>query len=362
MDSDSDLLRNLFPDAAFAPVNEELYSAAQAHLDNLTKPVGSLGELERAACQLYAIGGGRMPIRVDPALLYTVAADHGIAIQNVSPYPQIVTRQMVSNFLNGGAASNVICRATRINHKIVDAGCAGEAFPPHPLLLDRRLGAGTGDISQGPAMSRETCEAGLRAGFALGLEAAQNGYALLAMGEMGIANSSAATALYCAYLKLDPAKMTGPGAGAPPEMIARKAKMIEKALKANATAINSGDPVAILAALGGFEIVVIAGLMLSCASQRLPFVVDGFICASAYVAALAIYPPLAGYAFLAHYSAEPGFALALEKLELPRKPLLDLRMRLGEGTGAALAVPILRSAAAIYNEMATFQSASVSQA
>lgn len=350
----------LFPAASFQPVNEKLFQIAEKHLDNLTKPTGSLGELEQIAARLYAIGNGRMPIRVDPALLYTVAGDHGIAARNVSPYPQEVTRQMVRNFLNGGAASNVLCRATRINHKVVDAGCAGEPFPPHPLLIDRRTGPGTADMSLGPAMSVEDCIAALRAGFALGEEAAQNGYATLAMGEMGIANSTAATALYCAFLGLSPTEITGPGAGASPAMIRHKAEMIEKALAANSESVASGDPVRILAALGGFEIALLAGLMLSSASQSLPFVVDGFICASAYVAACGIFPELPGHAFLSHKSAEPGFQKVLEALPWRQRPLLDLRMRLGEGTGAALAIPLLRSAAAIYNEMATFESASVS--
>lgn len=356
-----ELLAGLFPDASFKPVNSGLISAAQEHLDRLSKPVGSLGELERIAARLYAISGGSVPIRIDPALLYTVAADHGIAVQNVSPYPQAVTRQMIRNFLEGGAASNVLCRASRIHHRIIDAGCAGEPFPRHPLLLDRRLGPGTRDMTAGPAMSVPTCEAGLRAGFALSLEAAQNGYALLGMGEMGIANSSSASALFCALLGLDPDEATGPGAGASPEMIAHKARMIHKALAVNAEAIASGNPVRILAAVGGFEIVLLAGLMLGCASQKLPFCVDGFICAAAYAAAHALFPAISDYAFFSHLSAEPAFATAFAKIEPLEKPLLNLAMRLGEGTGVALAIPILRGAAAIYNEMATFESARIDE-
>ncbi|MBD5641117.1 MAG: nicotinate-nucleotide--dimethylbenzimidazole phosphoribosyltransferase [Desulfovibrio sp.] len=351
------LLATLFPDASFLPVNDKLYVAAREHLDRLTKPVGSLGELERVATRLYAINGGRTPIRVDPALLYIVAGDHGIAARDVSPYPQAITRRMAANFLEGGAASNVICRASRIHHRMIDAGCAGEPFAPHPLLLDRRLGSGTADITLGPAMSVATCEGGLRAGFALSLEAAQNGYALLATGEIGIANSSSAAALFCALLGLKPEDAVGPGAGAPPAMIARKTEMIHKALEANAQAIESGNPVRILAAVGGFELVILAGLMLGCASQRLPFVVDGYICASAYAAARALFAPISDYAFFSHQPAEPGFARAFEKLAPLQTPLLNLAMRLGEGTGAALAIPILRSAAAIYNEMATFETA-----
>lgn len=353
-------LAAIFPGADFAPVNESLFTEARSHLDSLTKPQGSLGELERAAMRLYAIGNGREPIRVDPVILYTVAGDHGIAARNVSPFPQAVTRQMAANILDGGAGISVLCRVNRITQKLVDAGCAGGSFPRHAMLVDRRMGDGTKDMSEGPAMDISGCVAALRAGHALGEQAAQNGFACIATGELGIANSTAASALYCAFLGLQPDEAAGPGSGAKPPMVAHKAQMIAKALRANASAIASRDPVRILAALGGYEIAVLAGLMLSCASQRLPLVVDGFICASAYAAAAALYPPLAGYTFFAHASAEPGFARVLAKLNLPQRPLLDLGMRLGEGTGAALAIPILRAAAAIFNEMATLASAKVS--
>lgn len=352
-------LDELFPGETFEPVKKSYFKEAREHLDNLTKPVGSLGKLEDIAMRLYAISGGRMPVRVDPALLYTVVADHGVTAQNVSPFPQAVTRQMVNNFLNGGAAINVLCRASRISQKIVDAGCAGGSFKAHPILVDLHLGHGTDDISKGPAMSLETCKAALRAGLALALGAAQNGFACMGTGEMGIGNSTAATALYCAFLGFEPQEITGPGAGAGQAMIAHKASIIARALDANAEAVDSGNPVQILAALGGFEISILAGLMLGCASQSLPFVVDGFTCASAYVAACAIFQHLPDYAFLSHLSGEPGFKLVLEKLEPSQKPLLDLEMRLGEGTGAALAIPLLRSAAAVFNEMATFESAGV---
>lgn len=352
-------LAEIFPDASFQAVNEELCVPAKEHLEHLAKPAGSLGELEKVAMRLYVINRGRIPIRVDPAILYTVAADHGVASQNISPYPQSVTRQMVQNFLEGGAASSVLCRASRINHKIVDAGCAGESFNHHPFLIDRRLGSGTKDMTSGPAMSEEICKTGLRAGFGLAQEAAQEGYGLIATGEMGIGNSTSASTLYCGLLGLKPEEAAGPGAGASPAMIAHKAAMIEKALTANAAAVESHNPLRILAALGGFEIVVLAGIMLGSASQRLPFVVDGFICAAAYAAAWTFFPAISGYAFFSHFSAEPAFRKILELLKPASKPLLDLEMRLGEGTGAALAVSLLRSAAAIFNEMATFDAAGV---
>ncbi len=352
-------LAEIFPNIAFTSVNASLYRQAKAHLDSLTKPEGSLGELETTAMRLYAIGNGREPIRVDPAILYTAAADHGIACQGVSPFPQAVTRQMALNIMDGGAGISVLCRANAVVQRLVDAGCQGGPFPPHAILIDRRLGDATADMSAGPAMTIETCVAGLRAGHALGEQAAQNGFACIGTGELGIANSTAATALFCALLKLDPQEIAGPGCGARPPMVAHKAEMVAKALHANREAVASRDPVRILAALGGYEITLLAGLMLSCASQKLPLVVDGFICASAYAAAVGLCPQVADYAFFSHVSAEPGFARVLHALNLPQKTLLNLGMRLGEGTGAAMAIPILRAAAAIFNEMATFSSAKV---
>lgn len=353
-------LKELFPDARFEAVSGKFMDTARAHLDNLTKPRGSLGQLEDAAARLFAIGAGREPIRIDPAILFTVAADHGIAAQGVSPYPQAVTRQMAANILHGGAAVSVLCRTLGITCRLVDAGILGAALPDHAWLIKKRLASGTCDMTQGPAMSQETCIAALRAGFAIGREAAQNGFACIAAGELGIANSSAAAALYCALLGLAPEEAAGPGSGADGAMLVRKKQMVAQALAVNNAAIASGEPLAILAAVGGLEIACLAGLMLACAAEKLPLVVDGFICAAAYAAACAFYPDLKGYAFLAHSSAEPGFALALARLHAAGPPLLSLNMRLGEGTGAALAIPLLRCAAALYNEMATFASANVS--
>lgn len=359
---DATSLAALFPAVSFSPVNEDLYEEARKHLDNLTKPQGSLGELERIAMRLYAIGNGREPIRIDPAIHYTVAGDHGIAARNVSPFPQAVTRQMAENIMTGGAAISVLCRANRVTQKLVDGGCRGGAFTAHSLLLDRRLGDGTADMTAGPAMSLESCEAGLMAGHALGQQSAQNGFACIAAGELGIANSTAATALYCALLDFSPEEIAGPGSGARPPMIAHKAQIVREALRKNANAVQSRDPVRILAALGGYELAILTGLMLSCASQRLPLIVDGFICMAAYAVAASLCPALSGYAFFAHTSAEPGFIKVLTRLQPSQKPLLDLGMRLGEGTGSVLAIPLLRAAAAIFNEMATFTSANVSAA
>lgn len=342
------------------PVNAALSAAAQTHLDNLTKPQGSLGRLEEIATRLYCIANGTLPLTVDPAAMFTVAGDHGVVEENIAIFPQAVTRQMVQNFLHNGAGINVLSRVAGIDLHVVDAGCAGGPFASHPMLLDCRLGEGTANLARQAAMSRETCLQGLLHGAALADSAADSGKRCVGVGEMGIGNTTPATALYCALLHLQPAVMTGPGAGANGQMIAHKIQVIQRALDLHATCIRAGEPLDILAALGGFEIVVMAGIMLGAARRRMPVVVDGFISTAAYVAARALCPAFEGYAFLSHASAEPGYACAMESLHAS-KPLLHLNLRLGEGTGAALAIPLLRASAAIFNEMATFDQASVSK-
>ncbi len=343
---------------AIVPVDCGLTARAKAHLDNLTKPPGSLGRLEDAAARLYCIAEGRTPLRVDPAIMFTVAGDHGVAVEGVSVFPQEVTRQMVANFLRGGAAINVLCRAAGMDLRVVDAGCVGGAYAPHPLLIDVRCGDGTANFTRGPAMSVEVCRTALERGAAVAEAAAEQRYACVGVGEMGIANTTSATALYCALLHLDPEDVAGPGTGASPEMIRRKAQVVRRACTANAAALECGDPLEVLAALGGFEIAVMAGIMLGAARRRLPVLVDGFISTAAFAAARALCPAVQGCCFLSHASAEPGYAAVLRALDAER-PLLDLGLRLGEGTGAALGLHLLRSAAAVFNDMATFAQAGV---
>ena len=358
----SDLLELILPGLRIAPLLQKDLDDAQAHLDDLTKPQGSLGRLEDLAQRLYAMSGGQAPISVSPAIMLTVAGDHGVADQGVSPFPKAVTRQMVQNFFNNGAGVNVLCRTSGMDLRVVDAGCDGGPYEPHAILIERRLGDGTADMSQGPAMSRETCLQGLRMGVELAQQLADEGYRCLGVGEMGIANSTAGTALYCTLLNMSPEQMTGPGAGANADMVRHKTEIVRKALAVNEPMLRDGDPINALAAVGGYEIVLMAGLMLGAASRRLPVLVDGFICSAAYVAALHICPQLADYAVLSHASAEPGHVRALSKLtggESRNNPLLHLSFRLGEGTGGAVAYHLLRCAAAMYNDMATFSSAGV---
>ena len=350
------LLQEISQDLTVEPCEQKLFEEAQAYLDSLTKPRGSLGRLEELARRLFAIRHGQRPLRVSPAIMYTIAADHGVAQKNVSAYPQAVTRQMVANFLQGGGAINVLSSEVGMTLCLVDAGCAGGPFEPHPLLLSRRLGEGTDDISEGPAMSREKALEALRSGVELAREAAFDGCQCLGMGEMGIANTTPATALFSAYLDLDVERIIGPGTGISKAQMAQKMAVISQALQVNAKHLQ-GDAIDILAALGGFEIAMMSGLVLGSAAERLPILVDGFIATSAYLVAIAIEPRVRDYAILSHASAEPGYALILEKLA--ERPLLALDMRLGEGTGCALAYPLLRAASAIFNNMATFESAGV---
>jgi len=342
--------------ASIRPVDPALYAVAQDHLDNLTKPKGSLGRLEELARRLFAMAEGRTP-RVDPARIYVCAGDHGVAAEGVSLFPQEVTRQMVLNFLAGGAGINVLARASGVELRVVDAGCLGEPFAPHPLFAGTRVASGTANLAVAPAMSREVCEQALLLGVSLAGQAAGEGIRCLGTGDMGIANTTPSTALFCAYLGLDPQLVTGPGTGLTREGVTRKAGVVARALRTHASVVASGDAVDILAALGGLEIACLAGLVLGAAVNRLPIAVDGFISTAAYVAARAICPAVADYAVLSHASAEPGYQAIMHALDA--RPMLDLDFRLGEGTGAALAIVLLRSAAAIYNEMATFAAAGV---
>ncbi len=357
--------------AHISPVNKELIPKAQAHLDNLTKPQGSLARLEDVAKRLYCIQDGPKKLCADPACMFTVAGDHGIVAEKVASFPQEVTRQMVQNILAGGAGISVLCKSNAIDLQVVDAGCVGGAFPPHSCLIDKRLGHGTKNFAKEPAMTHDTCIEALCHGIDIATEAAGKGYKILGIGEMGIGNTTPATALFCAYLDLAPKNITGPGAGASPEAIHHKALVIDKALALHGPILKkktqkakeaSEHAIDILATVGGFEIAIMAGMALGAAKQRMILMVDGFISTAAFTAALHICPAVADYAILSHASAEPGYThviKALESKQCDALPLLHLGLRLGEGTGAALAVPLVRAAAAIFNDMATFSQAQV---
>jgi nicotinate-nucleotide--dimethylbenzimidazole phosphoribosyltransferase len=350
--------------AAVAPVDPTLRIPAGERLDSLAKPAGSLGRLEDLAARIYCIRRAQRPLRVDPARQYTLAGDHGVAAEGMGANPPGITRQMVRNFLRGGAAINVLCRNAGMDLVIVDAGCRGPAFVKHPMLLDRRIASGTANMARGPAMSLEQCAAALGMGMDLARDAARDGIVCLGVGEMGIANTTAASALLAAYLGLPVARLAGPGAGLGPGGLEHKMRVIERALRANADAVRAAEPLAVLAALGGLEIAGMAGVILGAAEAGLPCLIDGFIAQAALTAAIRLCPAASGYALTAHVSAEPGSrTLFAEYLRpLGHIPVLDLDLRLGEGTGAALALPILRAACAVFNDMATFGDAGVTRA
>jgi nicotinate-nucleotide--dimethylbenzimidazole phosphoribosyltransferase len=325
---------------------------AQARLDRLTKPPGSLGRLEELAVRAALITGSEAPHVVAP-VIFTLAADHGVAVEGVSAYPQAVTAQMVENFCRGGAAVNVLARRAGARVVIADLGVATDVSP-HPELSVLKIARGTANLARGPAMSRDQALAAIAAGTGLVETAAPD---CVGTGEMGIANTTAASALTAALTGADPAAVTGRGTGVDDPGWARKVAVVRQALAANRP--DPRDPLGVLAALGGFEIAGLVGVVLAGAARRVPVVLDGFIATAAALVAVRLHAPTREYLVAAHRSAEPGHRVLLETLGLA--PYLDLGMRLGEGTGAALAIAVLRSALACLDEMATFKDAGVSE-
>jgi nicotinate-nucleotide--dimethylbenzimidazole phosphoribosyltransferase len=318
-----------------------------------TKPPGSLGELEALVVRIAAMRG-TPDVRPLEAAIVVVAGDHGYATEGVSAYPQAVTVQMLSNFASGGAAINVLTRQLGLRLVVVDAGVA-EPFE-HSAVRSLRLGAGTRNAAQGAAMPRSTAERGIAAGVALADELADDGIGLVGLGEMGIGNTTAASSLAAALLPAEPDAVSGRGTGIDDETLARKIQVVERALTANAEAL--GDPLSALAALGGFEHTVLVGICLGTAARRGVVLLDGFVSSAAALAAARLAPEIAGRMIASHRSPEPGHTRILGELGVT--PLLDLGLRLGEGTAAALAVPVVNSALALMAEMATFAGAGVS--
>jgi nicotinate-nucleotide--dimethylbenzimidazole phosphoribosyltransferase len=326
----------------------------QAHLDDLTKPQGALGRLEALALQLGWIAGEAGP--EDPeAYILTFGGDHGIARHGVSAFPPEVTPQMVANIAAGGAAISVLARANRIGHRVIDVGVAVPC--PFPGVSQRNVVRGTADPLAGPAMTRAQAEASLAAGLAEVAELPPHRFALLGVGEMGIANSAIAALLTCVFTGLDPALAVGPGTGIRGQALVHKLEVIRQVLALRQP--DPRDPIGVLAAVGGAEFGAMAGAMLAAAARGWAVIVDGYIAGGAALVALALEPRLADFLVWSHRSAEPGAGRILEHLGL--EPVLDLNLRLGEGTGAALAVPILRSACAVAREMATFSGAGVTK-
>ncbi|MDH6594616.1 nicotinate-nucleotide--dimethylbenzimidazole phosphoribosyltransferase [Variovorax sp. TBS-050B] len=331
--------------------DDALAARLQGLLDNKTKPLGALGRLEGLALRLGLILGSEAPALEAPQML-VCAADHGLAARGVSAYPSEVTWQMVENFLSGGAAVSVLARQHGLALTVVDCGVRRD-FQPRPGLVQRRIAAGTADASTGPAMSAAQCAQAIENGREV--VRALPGNALL-LGEMGIGNSSAAALLLARLGGLDIDACTGAGTGLDAAGLARKRTVLREVLALHATAVA---PLDALAAFGGFEIATLAGAVLQAAHERRVIVVDGFIASAAVLVANALAPHVAQRCVAAHCSAEPGHTALLRCLGL--EPLLDLGLRLGEGSGAALAWPLLESACRILREMASFESAGVSR-
>jgi nicotinate-nucleotide--dimethylbenzimidazole phosphoribosyltransferase len=340
---------------AIRSLDRGLEGKVRAHLDDLTKPQGSLGRLEELALQ-YCLIQGRPDPQLGAKRICCLAGDHGVAEEGVSAYPKEVTPQMVLNMLAGGAAINVLTRHVGAQLVVADLGVAA-ALENAPGLCRLKVRGGTDNIAMGPAMSPAEAEIALAAGIGLAEAAARDGVTMLGTGDMGIANTTPATALLAAYLKCPVEQITGRGTGIDDQRLAHKVEVITRALAVNRTRL--ADPLETLAALGGFEIAGIAGLVLGGAANRMAVVVDGFISTAGAVAACALCPTARDYLIFSHLSQERGHRVIMQALKA--RPVLDLDMRLGEGTGAALAMSVVEAAVRVYNEMATFSGAGVSQ-
>jgi nicotinate-nucleotide--dimethylbenzimidazole phosphoribosyltransferase len=327
--------------ARIAQADEGAGAAVQAALDAKTKPRGSLGRLEELACRLASARGTPAPGPIR-ATVVVAAGDHGVARERVSAYPQEVTRQMLANFEAGGAAVCVLARAAGADLRVVDAG----------------VGIGTANLAEGPAMTRHEALAQVGAGIALAEELAGTGVTVIALGDMGIGNTTSASALCAALLPADAEHVCGRGTGLDDDGLARKVAVVECALDVNASRLD--DEIETLAGLGGFEIAFLVGVALGAAANRRVILLDGFITAAAALVVARLAPDARDAMIAAHLSPEPGHRLVLDELGL--EPLLDLGLRLGEGSGAALALPLLHAAAAIVDEMATFAAAGVTDA
>ena len=342
-------------DIHIPPIDEGARQAAAERQGRLTKPAGSLGRLEELSISLAGMTG-----RIDPPLrdrvVFVLAADHGVAAEGVSAYPREVTPQMVLNFLRGGAAINVLARQATARVVVADLGVDAE-LPPHPHLRALKVRRGTASITRGPAMTVSEALLAIGHGRQLVRDELRHGLDVVLTGDMGIGNTTASAALICALTQLDPKDVVGRGTGVDDAGLERKREAVRAALMVNAALIETG-PIEALAAVGGLEIAGLAGVILEAAAARRPVVIDGFISGAAALVVAGIAPEATGYMIAGHRSQELGHGAVLRRLGL--KPLLDIDLRLGEGTGAVLALPLLEAAVRTLNEMATFDEAGVS--
>lgn len=328
---------------------------AQQRLDRLTKPPGSLGRLEELAAWYIQVMG-KIPSLPLNKVIVTFAADHGVVEENISAYPKAVTAQMVYNFLRGGAAINVLARHVGAEVWVVDIG-VDHGFEDLPGLIHRKISCGTRNMAREPAMSRAQAETAISTGIELVEQAVRNGANLVGTGDMGIGNTTASSAITAVMTGAPVDDVTGRGTGIDDHTLAIKRAVIRQALRVNQPAAS--DPLGVLGKVGGYEIGGIAGLVLGAAAHQVPIVIDGFISTAAALIAVGLKPEVKDYLIAAHRSAEPGHRMALDHLGLC--PVLNLEMRLGEGTGAALGMGLVEAAIRILTEMATFEQAGVSE-
>ncbi len=340
--------------AAITPVDRQVEQQAQARLDNLTKPRGSLGKLEWLAARTCAIKGS-LAARVERKTILTFAGDHGVVAEGVSAFPQEVTPQMVLNFLAGGAGVNVLANHVGAEVRVIDVGVAAKVEAVG--LIERNVRRGTDNMAVGPAMRVEEALAAIGVGMEVARDAINDGAEILGTGDMGIGNTTPSAALYAALLPAPVADVTGRGTGIDDAALAHKIEVIERSLAVNRERLT--DPLATLAAVGGFEIAAICGVVLEAARSRIPVVVDGFISTAGALVAIRLCEAVKEYCFFSHMSAEQGHRIFFESMGLA--PLLNLDLRLGEGTGAALSMNLVEAGLKIMNEMATFGEAGVSE-
>lgn len=337
------------------PLDSKYIALAQARLDNLTKPKGSLGKLEEFARRVIAITGDTKP-RLDKKAVFVLVGDHGVVEEGISAYPKEVTREMVYNFLRGGAAINVLSRHAGADVFVVDIGVDWN-FEGMEGLIIKKVKRGTKNFVKEPAMTRDEATRCIEIGIELAEDRIKKGYNFISVGDMGIGNTTSSAAVMCAFTGLSPKEVVGRGTGIDDEMWNRKVKVVEKALELHNP--NSMDAIDILSKFGGFEIGGIAGVILGAASKRVSVVVDGFVSTAGATVALGLCPNVKDCIFFSHRSAEGGHGLVLRKLGI--EPILDLNMRLGEGTAAVLGMFIIEAGVKAYNEMATFEEAGVSR-
>lgn len=337
------------------PVDRTLLKGAYARLDSLTKPPGSLGRLEEIAAW-YCMATGTLSPALGPKRIVVFAGDHGVSDEGVSAYPKAVTAQMVRNMISGGAAINVLARHGRADVRVVDIGVENH-FEKAEGLIRQKIRPGTGNIAKGPAMSRGEAELAVAVGIEMARQACDDKIAILATGDMGISNTTASSAVLATLLPCDVREVVGRGTGIDDEALGKKVRVVERVLAVNHDRLR--DPLDALAAVGGLEIAGIAGLILGGAARRIPLVVDGFISSAGALVACKMAPAAKDYLLFSHCSAEAGHRTFFDRMGV--RPLLDLGMRLGEGTGAALALHLIEAGVKVYLEMATFDTAGVSK-